>query len=212
VTAATVRVPATVPAPRQPLDRAEGWRLLAAAAGGDMDAYAQLWERYYPAVWRYVSSRTHGQVHLAEDLVADVFARALAALRKRPPRDIGQDVGAWFMTIAKHRVADHYNSVPVHCSAGPVGVGFDRADAAWEARPAEVAAVGEARRVLAAALTRLTVAQQQVIAARYVAGLSVTETATRLGMTEVAVKSATMRACHRLAYLIDGVWKGALSW
>ena len=53
--------------------------LVRATQSGDASAFGQLYERYRDPVFRYCLSRT-GAKHEAEDLVADVFIRAMEAL------------------------------------------------------------------------------------------------------------------------------------
>ena len=73
-----------------------------AAAGIDAE---NLYRDHYEAVLRYVRARVATR-EIAEDLVADVFCRALtAAASYRAMRDTPLP---WLYRIAAHRVADHY--------------------------------------------------------------------------------------------------------
>jgi RNA polymerase sigma factor (sigma-70 family) len=73
-----------------------------AAVGIDAEA---LYRDHYDAVLRYVRARVASR-EIAEDLVADVFCRAMtAAPTYRAMRDTPLP---WLYRIAAHRVADHY--------------------------------------------------------------------------------------------------------
>ncbi|MCW2819499.1 MAG: sigma-70 family polymerase sigma factor, partial [Marmoricola sp.] len=83
-------------------DRAEGQRLIALvelARGGDAEAFGLLYDHYQPQVYRFLYYRL-GSVHLAEDLTADTFFRALRSMSTF--RWQGKDFGAWLMTIARN--------------------------------------------------------------------------------------------------------------
>ncbi|MDP8927112.1 MAG: RNA polymerase subunit sigma-24, partial [Actinomycetota bacterium] len=75
--------------------------LVARAQRGDGDAFALLYDRYVEQVHAYIHHKVRDR-HLAEDLTADVFLRALRGLSSF--RWQGVDIGAWLATIARNRV------------------------------------------------------------------------------------------------------------
>ncbi len=81
--------------------------LMDAAKTGDRHAYGELYARYRDVVFRFVYFRV-GNRQLAEDLTADTFTKALARVDSFAWQ--GRDPGAWFVTIARNLVADHYKS------------------------------------------------------------------------------------------------------
>lgn len=182
--------------------------LRAAAAAGDPAAFAALYLRCRETVLRYLLRRTNGDVHLAEDLTHETFARALA--RMETYREMGRPFVAWLVTIAGHLVADHYKSswrryqVPHGDFAGQVDDGSFRL--VWHDGQQlidEMVVEEDERRyhgaVLAEAITtRLTGWQRRVVLLRYVEGLSVRDTATKLQVNEGSVKAATFRAVRAL--------------
>ncbi|MFF7205342.1 sigma-70 family RNA polymerase sigma factor [Streptomyces sp. NPDC008141] len=66
-----------------------------------------LYDTYCDAVYRYVYYRV-GSKATAEDLTSDTFVQALARLDSFIWK--GRDFGAWLVTIARNRVADHFKS------------------------------------------------------------------------------------------------------
>jgi RNA polymerase sigma-70 factor (ECF subfamily) len=69
----------------------------------DLDAFSETYRRYFPRLFAYIYARV-GQVHLTEDLVADVFERALAkadSLRSK------EAYSTWLFTIARNAIISH---------------------------------------------------------------------------------------------------------
>ena len=56
--------------------------VLARATRYDIDTLAELHDRYYPQVYRYVCYRL-GESQASEDIASEVFLRLLDALRRR---------------------------------------------------------------------------------------------------------------------------------
>lgn len=78
-------------------------RLLALAADGDGDAFAELYRRRLPVVLSYLRRQTR-RPDLAADLAAETFVAALSSLRggcRQPPSAI-----AWLLTIARNKLVD----------------------------------------------------------------------------------------------------------
>ena len=66
----------------------------------DLDAFSETYRHYFPRLFAYVYARV-GQVHLAEDLVADVFERAYTkadSLRSK------EAYSTWLFTIARNAI------------------------------------------------------------------------------------------------------------
>src|SRR5207253_10440164 len=77
--------------------------LVKAAQAGDASAFGQLYERYRDPVYRYCLTRT-GAKHEAEDLVADVFLRAMEALDRYEDR--GLPFVAFLFRVARNAAID----------------------------------------------------------------------------------------------------------
>jgi len=210
VTAAVLpaRVPAQPgpPALEQTSDGPAGtWHLVVAAQAGDRDAFGQLYAHYRDTVYRFVYFRIGGNRQLAEDLTSEAFMRALRRIETVQWQ--GRDIGAWFVTIARNLVADHFKSGRYRLELTTADMhdpdhGMDRVDRTREGDPAAAAVEYLTHVELLTAVKQLTVEQQDVIILRFLHGLSVAETCIAVGKNEGAVKAIQYRACRTLARLL----------
>ena len=161
--------------------------LVQRAQAGDAEAFGELYDKYVDQVYRYVLYRV-ASAQVAEDLTSETFLRALRRISTFTWQ--GRDVGAWFVTIARNLIADHYKSgryrlemtsddvstvsgsQPV-ISPGPENEVMDRMQ----------------NKVLLEAVKQLNSEQQECIVLRFLQGLSVTETAQIMGKNDGAIKA-----------------------
>jgi len=68
-----------------------------------LDAFSETYRRYFPRLFAYIYARV-GQVHLTEDLVADVFERAYAKADSLRSKDA---YSTWLFTIARNAIISH---------------------------------------------------------------------------------------------------------
>jgi RNA polymerase sigma-70 factor (ECF subfamily) len=170
--------------------------LIEKAKAYDEEALSELYHRHANAIYRYVYYRVGDQA-VAEDLVGDIFVRALEGLPTY--QDTGRPFEAWLYRIAQARVVDHYRRKNVRRVA-PLDEGLPAGDTADLDRL--VALQDDIRRVWEA-LQDLTEDQQQVISLRFIAGYSTAETSDALGKTEGAVKALQHRALASLRRLLE---------
>lgn len=168
-------------------------RLLARARANDQRAIAELYDLHAPAIYAYVYRRV-GEQRLAEDLTADVFVRALEALRKN--QFAHTSLIAWLYKLAHNRVIDHYRRRRPQAELP-------------EQHPApddvpEIAHRRATERQMRAALHQLTEEQQQVIVLRFGEGKTALETARLLNKTEEAVRALQHRSLAALRRLLEG--------
>jgi RNA polymerase sigma-70 factor, ECF subfamily len=170
--------------------------VLAAAQGGDEQAFAVLWRELQPPVLRYL--RVAAPV-AAEDLAADTWVSVIRGLGRF--RGDEQRFRAWVFTVARHRAIDwRRQAVRRQAEAVPL-------DALPE-RPAPddpAAAVLEAQstRAALALLAELPADQAEVVALRVLGGLGVAEVARITGKRPGAVRVLAHRALRRLAQRLD---------
>lgn len=77
--------------------------LLALAASGDGEAFAEIYRRHLPLVLSYLCRQTR-RPDLAADLAAETFVAALSSLRRgcsKPPNAV-----AWLLRIAHNKLVD----------------------------------------------------------------------------------------------------------
>jgi len=72
-------------------------------SGRRMDDFGETYQQYFPRVFAYVYGRVHN-VHITEDLVADVFERAF--VKADSLRNEGA-FATWLFTIARNLVITH---------------------------------------------------------------------------------------------------------
>ncbi|MGN6522559.1 MAG: sigma-70 family RNA polymerase sigma factor [Actinomycetes bacterium] len=183
-----------------PLD-AHGARMAALvelAQGGDSEAFAAIYDAYVDSIYRYISFRV-GDHALAEDLTSETFLRALRRLPSFTWQ--GRDIGAWFVTIARNLVTDHYKSGRNRYELVSDEISdHDRADDGIE--DGVVSALDNAD--LLAAVTSLKDEQRECVVLRFLQGLSIAETALVMGRSEGAVKQLQLRAVRALARAVEG--------
>ena len=191
------------PAPNTPRadvvspDRAEDEdRNLALRAGkGDAAAFGALYDRYVAAVYRYVYYRVRNDMD-AEDLVSEVFMRALRAIPRYEPRVAFL---AWLYRIARNAVIDRSRRSRTQISFEDA-LAHPGVDQIVEP-DATILALSD-KEAVRAALAKLTPLQQEVIVLRFVEGYSTLEIANLVGKREGTVRGIQFRALEALRTLI----------
>ena len=169
---------------------------LAVRAGkGDAAAFGALYDRYVEAVYRYVYYRVRNDAD-AEDLVSDVFMRALRAIPRYEPRVAFL---AWLYRIARNAVIDRSRRARTQVSFEDA-LAHPGADQIVEP-DASILALSDSEAVRRA-LTQLTPLQQEVIVLRFVEGYSTEEIAAVVGKREGTVRGIQFRALEALRTLI----------
>ena len=195
----TLRPMVTETAERAPTD--EEQRLAAAAAAGDGDAFATLYERYEQRAYN-LAYRVTGSEEDAADAVQDAF---LGVLRRLPAHGGGDlAFGSYVFTatrnacydlMQKRRRAEPSDSIPE--SAAPVGggaggLGLDPGDP--EDDPSRRQLLAFQRREIREANGRLPERQREALALRELEGLSYDEIAAIMGMNRNSVAQLISRA------------------
>lgn len=156
---------------------------IARAKQEDPAAFAYLYLRFADNVYGYARSIVADD-HEAEDIVQQVFARLITAVRSYEPR--GVPFSAWLLRITRNMAIDHTRR--------------------QRAIPTERDALGEDARetdgtlalALRDSLAELPEGQREVVVLRHVAGLSHAEIASRLERSEQAVHALHHRGRRTL--------------
>ena len=176
--------------------------LVERAQAGDNEAFGELYDRYVDLVYRYVYYRV-GSAQVAEDLTSETFLRALRRLSSFTWQ--GRDVGAWFVTIARNLIADHYKSSRYRLEMTTDDVSESGA-ALTQDGPEGAVLEAMQNKVLLEAVKKLNAEQQECIVLRFLQGLSVAETALAMGKNDGAIKALQYRAIRTLGRLLpEGV-------
>jgi len=167
--------------------------LLKRASQIETQALAEIYDTHSPGIYRY-AMRLLGDITLAEDCVAETFARFLKSLReRRGPHDHLQ---AYLYRIAHNWVVDVYRkNEPV----------FELNDAIRSEAdvPEEEAAQHIRQKQVRKAIRHLTPDQQQVISLKYLEEWSNEEVARAMKKPIGAVKSIQHRALRSLYKLLE---------
>lgn len=176
---------------------AEDHILIQRIQAGDPDAFADLFRRYDRVVHAFALSKVRGDSHLAEDIVAETFARAWSARDRIEFRN--RDLGGWLLKIALRLIIDHCRYTqrrPVVLIPQPSHFPDNLNP---EASPEQT--VVERVRMLAV-IRRLSPAQREVVALRWLLDQSREKTANELGIVEQTVKARQGRARTALVALL----------
>jgi RNA polymerase sigma-70 factor, ECF subfamily len=155
---------------------------------GDQEAFAVLYRRYHPRVLAFLVQRVRDQ-HLAEDLAADTFTRALGAL---PELQVHGELDGWLFTIARNLMTDHFRRSETRRMSSVAHPGVATVDERSPEAAPESTAVGRAD--VLDALRHLEPRHRAVIVHRVLLDLSVQDTATALGWHISMVKHQLRRA------------------
>lgn len=173
-------------------ERDDDWAgLMRAANNGDAAAYNRLLTSLAPAI-RAVARRGLGRAGLAAEEAEDIVQETLLAIHlKRHTWDPALPLGPWVRAIARNKLIDAFrrrgrrNHVPI--------------DDVVETLAADTAEHTPLPGRLDAHLQSLPDRQRSVVQAISLDGASIRETATRLGMSEGAVRVALHRGLAALS-------------
>jgi len=168
-------------------------RLAAAAPeAARRQAFAELYRAQFDRIYAYLRYRVGDEV-VAEDLAAEVFARAWAHLRRLDDRD---GAIAWLFTTAHHLLIDHHRTQP---QQEPLSLDDMAQDLPSESQWPETQVLAAERVALAArCLATLSEREREVVGLRFVAGLQNREIAPVLGLSEGNVAKIIHRALIRV--------------
>ncbi len=178
---------------------------VAQALRGDAQAFGRLYEAHADGVYHFVLFRVQDEA-LAEDLTHDVWLKALDHIGDL---SAPEKVRSWLLSIAHRTVLNHWRgqaSRPLPAERLVTGYVDAKAEsvAVDDESLAAVADRLDAAVVLAAA-DMLTDLQRQVIGLRFVAGLSLAETAEAMDRSVTAVKNLQHHALAALRRELDTV-------
>ena len=146
---------------------------------------AAIYRRALPQVYGYLLPRC-GSTVLAEDLTAETFMAAVAAV-KQDRGGAAEVTVAWLVGVARHKLADHWRrAAREQRGLAEVAVLAAEADDPWDEH-LDV-------QVAHAALARLPGPQRAALTLRYLDGLPVAEVAEYLGRSEHATETLLVRA------------------
>lgn len=150
----------------------------------DRRSFAQLYDEAMPQVYRYLLRGAAGSQALAEDLTQETFTAAIHEI----DRGHGEVVSvAWLITVARHRLVDHYRRAEREERKLQLVASSTEADVepAFEHLDGGLAAD---------VLGTLPPAQRAAVVLRYLDDLTVADVAESLGKSVHATESLLARA------------------
>jgi RNA polymerase sigma-70 factor (ECF subfamily) len=161
-----------------------------------VDPVVAVYRRALPQVYGYLLPRC-GSAALAEDLTAETFMAAVAAVRQRGMPEV---TVAWLVAVARHKLVDHWRRTAREqrgmAAAAERGAGRAASRAADRmAEPVDDPWEGWLDAEAAfSALSRLPGPQRAALTLRYLDGLPVTEVGAHLGRSVHATETLLVRA------------------
>jgi RNA polymerase sigma-70 factor (ECF subfamily) len=165
------------------------------ARSGDQQALAELYDLYFPRIYRYALART-GNPAEAEDITEEVFVRMLGAIGAFQWREA--PFAAWIFRIARNQLVSHARKNGARRQEAPLGPSI--ADPA----PDPLTRVEDRLSVqqIFDVARNLPKAQREVLWLRFAADLSVSDTARALGKQQNNVKVLQHKAIAKLQKLL----------
>ena len=161
------------------------------------DALSEIHERYYTAVYRYISFRI-ADIQTVEDLTSEVFTRFLSSLRDR--HTLRNTIQGWLFGTAANVVKEQYRQQK---RAKVTTIDESLPDS--KPLPEQAAALNIRVDQMKAALTCLTEEQQHVLALRFGEGMPIREVANTIHKSEGSVKMLQVRGIAALTRILKGV-------
>ena len=165
------------------------------AVKGDRNAFAQLYEKHFDRIYRYVYLRLGNRTE-TEDLTQEVFIRALEAIGSYKWRS--SPFAAWLYRIAHNLAVDHYRRQP----AAPQLQLDEELIQDGSSVDAEVA-MRLSRQRLGPAMQQLTPDQQQVLSLRFGQQLTAREVSEIMDKSVGAVEALQHRALRTLHRILE---------
>lgn len=197
------------PAPDVPGDAHESIQVLVARAqGGDMQAWARLYQEHFDGLFRHLRYLS-GDAQLAEELVQESFVRALCSIDRY---DGEARFSTWLHGIGVNVVRNHWRSqrstARAHAKLSLVQAAADEGDAPT---PDATVLCRQRARALYEALETLPEHLREAFILRDLEGLPPAEAAAQLGITpnNLAVRASRARTRIRrlLARMRTGEWR-----
>ena len=166
-----------------------------AARAGDEAALAELYNLYFPRVYRYIIARM-GNPYDAEDLTEEVFLRVLDAIERFQWREA--PFSAWLFRIAHNAVISQRRKEGARGRSSPLSDALPMNSQGPDEMVENRLTLNEVMRTA----ETLPEAQRRVIGLRFAAGLTVAETAQAMGKGEGNVKVIQHKAIAKLREIL----------
>ncbi len=151
---------------------------LAEQAKKDETAFSQLYEKYLPKIFAYVTRRI-GNRHEAEDLTSNIFVRVLENMKNFDSTK--SSFKTWIYTIATRMMIDYFRTQK---NRRTEGIEMAETVAGPEKNPHQQAEENQQREKVLSVIDQLGDRHQQILMLKYFSGFSTPELALALDVTE----------------------------
>ena len=164
-------------------------------AGGDVDAFQQLYERHRGGLYRYFLRQSHRSV--AEELFQDVWTRVIQSRKRYRPKAAFK---TWLYTLAHNRLVDHWRREGVRPVEQSASDGDCAAMMAPDTNPGPQRLVDlrDCLEQLLQLVSDLPDVQRQTFLLRHEAGMSLAQIAAAMNTGAETAKSRLRYAMDRL--------------
>lgn len=165
---------------------------LVAEAKKDPRQFGALYRKYYEAIYRFCYYRVNRHRETTEDLVSDVFIKALDNLSKY--QDRGSPFVVWLYTIARNLITDYYRSGKVRLEGASDSI-------QWTSTGENIQNDVETKDLKTRVdhlIQTLPSSDQELLTLRFTSELGFAELGAILGTTEGATKMRYARIIEKL--------------
>ena len=155
--------------------------------------FEKFYQNNFDKVYRFVFFRTNYNKMLAEDLVSEIFIKALEHFENFD-KDRGQS--AWIFTIAKNHLANYWrDQKPTESLPEEDG---EIVDKIWLKKALDNKNLDNSKWQIYELLAKLEPEEREIVTFHYLFGYSYLEISKIVGKTEVAVKVTSHRALKKM--------------
>lgn len=176
-------------------------RQLVKKAKKDQEAFAGLYDHYYPKIFSYVLKRT-GDVEISRDVVSEIFIKAfknISQFQWRQTLGIGPNFGSWLYRIASNEISNFYRRQKPVCSLDSIADLKSGSDLFNEIVQAQAKlASHQDFLIIQKQIAALSLKYQEVLVLRFFEKKKIKEIAWILGKRQGTVKSLLYRGLTRL--------------
>lgn len=179
-------------------DETEIARLLERAAGGDFEAFGEVYSIYLDRIYRYVFHQVRDKM-TAEDLTEEVFVKAWKAIGSY--RGKGRAFSSWLYRIAHNYVIDDFRK---RQKRAPLEIETEIETVAAVGSPEQESEEKMVRQELLEVISSLPQSQKQVVILKFIEGVDNREIGQIMGKSQGAIRVLQMRALATLRQRLSG--------
>ncbi|MSU75669.1 MAG: RNA polymerase sigma factor [Candidatus Magasanikbacteria bacterium] len=163
--------------------------------------FEKFYNTHFDKVYRFVFFRSGGNKELAEDLVSEIFMKALDHF---DGYDENVSKSAWIMTISKNHLANHWRDTKKTSPLPEDDVGDESytTDAFWLKSGLSVGRKQANNAEVYELLAQLEETEAEIVTLHYIIGYNYLEIGAMKNMSEGAIKVAAHRAIKKLRTLL----------